>query len=265
MRAQEAEALGDGEEHRDGLGPDLQGEDLADGQVARAGAGRSEEEDHRPAQGLGGRIEGSGLEQLRGDDEQDAGHQVGAGDHLAAADGVEQPADGQRAKQVPGGEGHEVVGGVGGLDVEEELQDQAVGEEDRVVQERLGDHQGRAEHRPGRVMLEQGAEQGQVADPLGRPDLQFPARVDRRERALGLGHVVLDLGDGGFGFFLVAVHDLPAGAFRQVPPDVDDDQGQYRADHVGDPPASARGQVVQRGQGDDGAQERPGPVRPVHG
>ena len=150
-----------------------------------------------------------------------------------------------------------------GRDVEEELQDQPVGEEDRVVQERLRDHQRRAVDGPARVVLEQRLQQGQVADLLGRPDLQFPARVHRRELALGLADVLLDLGDGRLGFFLPAVHDLPAGAFRQVAPDEDDDQREHRADQVGDPPAERGRDVVQGNQGDDGAEERAGPVGAV--
>jgi hypothetical protein len=149
--------------------------------------------------------------------------------------------------------------------VEEELQDQPVGEEDRVVQERLRDHQRRAVDGPARVVLEQRLQQGQVADLLGRPDLQFPARVHRRELALGLADVLLDLGDGPLGFFLPAVHDLPAGAFRQVAPDEDDDERERRADQIGDPPAERGRDVVQGNQGDDGAEERAGPVGAVDG
>ena len=58
---------------------------------AGARAGRGEEEDHPPAQRLGDRVQRARLEQLRGDDQQHAGEQVGAGDHLAPAEGVEQP------------------------------------------------------------------------------------------------------------------------------------------------------------------------------
>ena len=263
MRAERAEALGDGEEHRDGLGPDLQREDLADGQVPGASAGRGEVEDHRPAQRLGDRVQRARLEQLRGDDQQHAGEQVGAGDHLAAADRVEQPPDGQRAEQVPGAERHEVVGGVLGRDVEEVQQDQPVGEEDRVVQERLRDHQRPAVDRPARVVLEQRSQQGQVADLLGRADQDLPAAVHRRDLALGRRDVILDLCDRCLGGLGTAVHDLPAGALRQVPPDEDDDQREHRADQVGDPPAEGGRDVVQGVQGHDGAEEGAGPVGAV--
>jgi hypothetical protein len=86
----------DGEEHRDGLGPELKREDLARRQVAGARARGGEEEDDRPADGLRGGGEVPVLEQHGGDDEQRAGCDVGAGDHLLPADRVEQVADCQR-------------------------------------------------------------------------------------------------------------------------------------------------------------------------
>src|SRR6266704_211485 len=48
-RAERAEDLGDGEEHRDGLGPDLDREDLADRQIAGARPSGGEEEHDDPA------------------------------------------------------------------------------------------------------------------------------------------------------------------------------------------------------------------------
>src|SRR5688572_25701119 len=56
-RADGAEALRDGEEDRDGLGPDLQREDLADRQVRRAGTRRREEEDDAPGDRLRRRVQ----------------------------------------------------------------------------------------------------------------------------------------------------------------------------------------------------------------
>ena len=64
------EGLGDGEEDGDGLRSDLDREDLADGQVGGAGPGGGEEEDHAPADGLGRRVERSGVEQERADSQQ---------------------------------------------------------------------------------------------------------------------------------------------------------------------------------------------------
>src|SRR6185437_10509078 len=51
-----AEDLGDSEEHRNGLGPNLKREDLARGQVTGARARAREEEHHGPADRLRGRV-----------------------------------------------------------------------------------------------------------------------------------------------------------------------------------------------------------------
>src|SRR5581483_11230726 len=144
----------------------------------------------------------------------------------------------------------EVIAGIGRLDVEVELQHQSGGEEDRVIQERLGDHQCRTEYRTTRIELEQHLHQVQVPDSPGRPDLQLLGTVDRGQRAFGVRDVVLDLVDRFLGLLLVAVHDLPARALRQVAPYVDDHQGEHRTDQVGDPPAGADRQVVEHPQGD---------------
>src|SRR5215468_581151 len=90
----------DGEEDRDRLGSDFDRPGFGDGQVGGAGAGGGEEEDDDPHDGLGGGVEDLGVEQDRGQGEQDAGDQVGAGDHLLAAPGVEQGAEDQRPAQV---------------------------------------------------------------------------------------------------------------------------------------------------------------------
>ena len=55
-RPERAEALGDGEDAGDGLGADLQREDLADSQVGGARAGGGEEEDDAPGDRLGGGV-----------------------------------------------------------------------------------------------------------------------------------------------------------------------------------------------------------------
>ncbi len=265
MRAERAEELRDREEHGDGLRPDLQREDLADRQVAGAGARGGEEEDHRPADRLRGCVQRADAEEFRADGQQHTGQDVGAGDHLPAPDGIEQPAEGQRPEQVTDRERHEVVGGVGGLDMEEELEDQAVGEEDRVVQERLRDHQRGAQHGARWVVPEEHPQQGQVADLVGRPDLDLPAGVHRRQLSLGRRDIVLDLADRPLGRLLPAVHDLPARALRQVAPHEDDDQREHRADQEGDPPAPDRRDVVERHKRDDRAEERAGPVGAVDG
>jgi hypothetical protein len=101
-RADGAETLRDGEEYGDRLGAHLEREDLAHREIGGAGPGRGEEEDDAPGDRLGQRGERALVEQVCGDREPDAGQDVRPGDHRLAADRVEQPADGERAGQVPG-------------------------------------------------------------------------------------------------------------------------------------------------------------------
>lgn len=51
------------------------------------------------------------------------------------------------------------------------------------------------------------------------------------------------------------MHDLPARALRQVPPDINDHQREYRADDEGEPPALVGREVVQQVQRDQGADD----------
>ena len=83
-------------EERDAQRPGLHREDLADGQVGGAGAGRGEEEDHHAGDRQGDRVRAPEAEAR--DAQQHAGEDVGAGDHPDAADGVEQRAE-QRARR----------------------------------------------------------------------------------------------------------------------------------------------------------------------
>ena len=172
---------------------------------------------------------------------------------------------GQRPEQVADCERHEVVGGVRCRDLVEVQQHEPVREEDRVVQERLRDHQRGAEDRTARVVAEEHPQQGQVTDLVGRPDLDLPARVHWRQVARRRRDIVLDLADRPFGCLLPAVHDLPARALRQVAPDEDDHQREHRADQERDPPAPHGGDVVERHDCHDGAEEGAGPVGAVDG
>src|SRR4051812_39935212 len=72
---------------------------------------------------------------------QQAGGSIGDGDHLFAADGIEEAADGERAEETGDREGQQVPGNLLVADVEEGLSDQAIAEEDRVEEEGLRDHQ----------------------------------------------------------------------------------------------------------------------------
>src|SRR3984957_45366 len=75
-----ADDLGDGEEDRESLGPDLDREDFADRKVTSARPGRGEEEHDDPDEGLGGRVQHPGVEQPGAEGQHDPGDQVGAGD-----------------------------------------------------------------------------------------------------------------------------------------------------------------------------------------
>jgi hypothetical protein len=258
-----AEALRDREEDRDGLGADLQREDLADGQVGRAGSRRGEEEDDAPRDRLGGSGQHPLVEQVRGDRQHRPGQDVGARDHLLAADGVEEVPDRQRAEQVPDREGDQVERRVRGVDVVELRQHQGVGEEDRVVQERLGDHQRGAQRGPGPVLREQDPDHGEVAGPLHRPHLQDLVVTDRGQCPAGRLHLVLDAHDRGLGLGGPAVHELPARALRQVAPDEQDHHRQHRPQQEAEPPAHARRQHVQQEQRAQRADDDAAPVSAV--
>ena len=75
---------------------------------------------------------------------------VGGRDHRPPPDGVEQPADGERPEEIAGGEGHDVEADVLGRHVVEGGEHERVGEEDRVVEERLRDHEAEPEQRAPR-------------------------------------------------------------------------------------------------------------------
>ena len=142
-------------------------------------------------------------------------------------------------------------------------QHQGVGEEDRVVQERLGDHQRRAEDRPPREPVEHQPQERQVAVPRLRHDLDRLRLIDRREFLPGLADLLLDLGHHLVGLVLAAVRDQPARALGQHPAHDDDEDGQHRAQQERQPPAHVGGEVVEEDVGDQRAQDRAGPVAAV--
>ena len=76
-------------------------------------------------------------------------------------------------------------------------------------------------------------------------------------------HLVLDVGDRLLGLGLVAVHDLPPRALRQVPADEDDHQAQDRTEEERDAPADARLELVEEDEGAQRADDGPGPVGAV--
>ena len=76
-------------------------------------------------------------------------------------------------------------------------------------------------------------------------------------------HLVLDVGDRALRGVHPAVHDLPARAFRQVPPHQQDHQPQDRADQEGQPPAQAEVDGLEEDERAQRAEDRTGPVGAV--
>ena len=262
-RGDRAEALRDGEEHGDRLRPDLQREDLADREVGGAGARRGEVEDDAPGDRLGDGVEHTRVEQERRDGQEQPGQHVGARDHLPAADRVEQVPDRERPGEVADGERDEEDRRGRRRDAVELAQHQRVGEEDRVVEERLGDHQRRAEHRAGRVVAEEHPGERQIADLRGGLQVQRLALVDLRQGDPGLLDLVLDVGDRLLGLALAAVHHLPPGALRKVAAHEQDDEAEHRADEEGNAPAHREAQDVEEDQAAERAEDRARPVGAV--
>ena len=187
QRADDAAQPGaDRVEQRDRHRAGLHREDLADRQVGGAGAGRGQEEHGAPAQRQGGRVQ-AGQEQ-RGGDQQQAAADVADRDHDAPADGVEQPPEQHRPEEVPDRQRDDVPAGRARPDVEEGGQHEPLGEEHRVVEERLPDEQRQPQQRALAVVGQQRA--GDLAE--GRPValLDLRARRPRRRRASGSSHLV---------------------------------------------------------------------------
>ena len=114
-------------------------------------------------------------------------------------------------------------------------EDQGIGEEDRVVEEGLRDHQRQAEDRPPGIGLHHRPRDQAEADVVAGLDRDRP--LGRREGLAGPLELGLDLLDDLAGLLLVAVRDEPAGALRDVVPVEDDDQAEQGADGEADPPA----------------------------
>ena len=86
--------------------------------------------------------------------------------------------DGERADEISQSEEDEVVGGIRGRDVVDLGEHQRIGEEDGVVEERLGDHQGGPENGPPRVVDEERSGQRHETDIAGRGDLDGLGLID---------------------------------------------------------------------------------------
>src|SRR6185503_3892875 len=101
----------------------------------------------RPRERLSDGVEVSAGEQDARREQEYTRERVGRRNHDSPPPAIELPTEQQRAGEVSDGEGHDVQPDVCGRDAMELLEDQAVAEEDRVVEEGLGEHQREAEDR----------------------------------------------------------------------------------------------------------------------
>ena len=92
-------------------------------------------------------LERADREQIARQRQQHAGDAIGQRDHHPAPQRVEQPAEQQRPEEIAGRERQDVPADLVGRDAEEIGQHQRIGEEDRVVEERLRGHQRQPDQR----------------------------------------------------------------------------------------------------------------------
>ena len=199
----------------------------------------------------GQRHGGDEAQEKPGDAEQHPGEDVGEGDHPDPPDPVEQRAQQQRAGEVAHREHRDVPPGL--LDAEERGEGVAVGEEERVVEERLPDEQREAQDRAARIEREHGPRDHRQRDRLALPDGDRLGGVGQPLTSL-VGDGLLDVGDDPLGLVLAAVDEQPARALRHVAADQQDPDGQDRAEAEGQPPAPL-------GVDDGRVQERDGQQR----
>ena len=254
-------------EHRDGEPAKLDGKELAHGEVGGTGRGGGDEEHGAPERGLGGGGEEAAHEQPAGDREEEARDRVGDGDHLPAADGVEEPAEEDRAEEVADGKRQDVEAHAIGRDAVEAAEDERVGEEDRVVGEGLRDHEREAQDRSAAVLDEEHAGDVGEADLALHLDRRGRASDGRKGAAGAAGDVGLDGFDDLSGLADAAVEEQPARALGEVAADEEHRQAKERAQAKREPPADRVGddarveQHQRRGGADRGAE----PVGAVEG
>ena len=138
-----------------------------------------------------------------------------------------------------------------------------IGEEDRVVQERLGDHQCGTEDRAFRVFVEHQPQQRQIPVILLGDQDDGVTLIDLRENLPILLSDLLDVPHRLKRFCFAAMSDEPAGAFRKVAPHQHDHGCERRADEEGHAPARVYRQRVEEHEGRERAHDRPGPVGAV--
>ena len=174
--------------------------------------------------------------QIAGKRQQHARHAVSERNHGAASQRVEQAAEQQGPKKISGRERQNVPANLVGGDPEEIRQHQRKGEEDRVVEERLRDHQHEADQRALAIKREQGvrhfAQRGVIAHPQSDLRPRMPARILQ----LPCGRT-LDVIDDFVRLIGPAVDHQPARAFRNPHPHHEHDEAETSAGEIGQPPA----------------------------
>ncbi len=254
----------DGVEERDRERPRLHREDLARGQIRRAGTGRGEEEGHAD-EGDEDPLRVRASQEERDEDATGRGRpQVTERDHDLATDGVEEPSEHERPGEVPCGEDHEEDRYRSGCDAEVGRQDRPEVERDRVVQERLADEEREAEDRPFRIAAEGHLRDLTKRDRLTRMDGDRLLRLAQLLAGL-LPDLLLDGVDDGLGLVLAAVDEEPARTLGHVAPNHEDRQAEHGAAPEREPPADVlREQVgVEEQQCGDGAERGAEPVAAV--
>ncbi|CAL2065305.1 protein of unknown function [Streptomyces murinus] len=245
-----------GVEEGDGHRARLHREDLRHRQIRAGRARRGEEEDRAPARRQRRRAEHTPVEQPRRAEQQQTRQQIRRGDHHPAADRVEELAQQQRAAEVSDGDDREVVARTVRRHREELRQDRAEAEGDRVVQERLPDEEGEAEHRAPAVPPEDRVGDLPEGDALALVDGQPHVRRRQPDALLRL-HLPFDAGDDLLRLLVPAVDQQPPRTLRDVPPYEQDHQRQYGAQREGQPPAHVHRQQA-------GVQRHDGQQRTAH-
>ena len=105
---------------------------------------------------------------------------------------VEEPAQHDRPKEIAGGEGQDIPADVGGFNAIKYRQDNSIGEEDRVIEERLGGHQGQADKSAQREALEQRIEHFREMRVSSRAQADRGAFGDRRQINARIDEPLLD-------------------------------------------------------------------------
>ena len=148
------------------------------------------------------------------------------------------------------------------VDAEEPRQDERVGEEDRVVEERLAGHQGQPEQTPPRIVADDVPGDREEAQALALlDDDRLPLRCGQ-DRVL-LPNRRLDVCNHLLGFLRAPMSEQPAWALGDEAPDHDDAEGEDRPDEEAEPPADRLVQAVEQRVREEGPGRGADPPAPV--